>query len=133
MTETNSTSVIEQWGVFELQLSASTRENPYRDVQLTALFASPQRSIKVDGFYDGEDVYRVRCMPDVQGTWRYRTRSTLDALDGIEGTFTCAAPTANNHGPVQVSDTLHFRYADGAPYKPLGTTCYAWTHQTELL
>ncbi len=133
MTDTNNIPIIEQWGVFELQLSASARKNPYHDVHLTALFTSSQRSIKVDGFYDGEGAYRIRCMPDMQGTWHYRTQSTFEALDDIEGTFTCVAPTANNHGPVQISDTLHFRYADGTPYKPLGTTCYAWTHQPELL
>jgi hypothetical protein len=43
------------------------------------------------------------------------------------------APTGNNFGPVRVSNTFHFVYADGELYKPIGTTCYAWTHQTEAL
>lgn len=132
MPETNSTT-IEQWGLFELYLSASTQDNPYRDVELTAHFTSSQRIIEIDGFYDGEEVYRIRMMPDIQGTWHYRTQSNLDMLDGMEGTFTCIPPTQDNHGPVQVSDNLHFRYADGTPYKPFGTTCYAWTHQDESL
>src|SRR5438876_12119019 len=99
MTETNGTTFVEQWGIFELQLSATTPGNPYRDVELTAQFASAQRTIEVDGFYDGEGVYRIRFMPDVQGTWHYCTQSTLDALTGIEGTFVCVAPTSDNHGP----------------------------------
>jgi hypothetical protein len=28
---------------------------------------------------------------------------------------------------------FHFAYADGTPYRPIGTTCYAWTHQGEEL
>lgn len=28
-----------------------------------------------------------------------------------------------------VRHTYHFGYADGTPYCPVGTTCYAWAHQ----
>src|SRR5439155_21306891 len=42
-------------------------------------------------------------------------------------------PGRNNHGPVRVANTFHFAYADGAPYRPIGTTCYAWTHQSQQL
>src|SRR6185436_19095969 len=41
--------------------------------------------------------------------------------------------SVNNHGPVHVAHTYHFAYADGTPYKQLGTTCYVWTHQDEAL
>ncbi|GHO64111.1 hypothetical protein KSC_030030 [Ktedonobacter sp. SOSP1-52] len=30
---------------------------------------------------------------------------------------------------MRVCDTYHFAYADGTPYKQIGTTCYAWAHQ----
>ena len=30
-------------------------------------------------------------------------------------------------------DTFHFAFDDGTPYRPVGTTCYAWTHQDEAL
>jgi hypothetical protein len=32
-----------------------------------------------------------------------------------------------------VRNTFHFAHADGTPYFPVGTTCYAWTHQGEAL
>jgi hypothetical protein len=32
-----------------------------------------------------------------------------------------------------VRNTFHFAYADGTPYFPVGTTCYAWTHQPAAL
>jgi len=127
------THEIEQWSIFELALNGSAEGNPYLDVELKAQFTFKHRVIEVDGFYDGDGVYRVRFMPDTPGTWRYRTHSNRDALSGSEGTFTCTDPTTGNHGPVRVANTYHFAYADGTPYKQIGTTCYVWNHQgTEL-
>ena len=85
------------------------------------------------GFYDGEDVYKVHFMPDLEGAWSFATHSNLDALNGQRGEFTCTPPTGNNHGPVGVIDHYHFAYADGTPYHPVGTTCYVWTHQGDEL
>lgn len=129
----NNSAAIEQWGIFELVLRGGSQGNPYLDVELTARFTHKHRTIEVDGFYDGDGIYRIRFMPDTQGTWHYRTSSNLTALNEHEGTFTCGAPATGNHGPVQVSATYHFSYADGTPYKQIGTTCYAWTHQGEQL
>jgi hypothetical protein len=42
-------------------------------------------------------------------------------------------PSAKNHGPVRVAQTYHFAYADGTPFRQLGTTAYAWTHQDNAL
>jgi hypothetical protein len=133
MTVTNSTANVEQWGIFELELRGSAEGNPYQDVELTAQFAHKHRVIEVDGFYDGDGIYRIRFMPNRQGAWHYHTQSNLDALNGVGGTFPCVAPAAGNHGPVRVSNTYHFTYADETPYKPVSTTCYAWTHQSNEL
>jgi len=119
----------EQWGVFELALSGSAEGNPFREVQFSADFSYKHRIIEVDGFYDGDGVHRVRFMPDVQGEWRYRTKSNRTELDGKEGAFICVAPRPGNHGPVRVANTYHFAYADGTPYKQIGTTCYVWNLQ----
>ena len=68
-------------------------------------------------------------MPDIEGEWRYRTKSNIPVLDDIQGNFTCTPARDGNHGPVVVSNTYHFSYADGTPYFSFGTTCYAWIHQ----
>jgi hypothetical protein len=133
MTGTTNRTDVEQWGVFELELAGSAEGNPFLEVELSAQFSYKHRTIEVDGFYDGDGVYRIRFMPDSQGTWRYRTHSNHDELNGAEGTFTCTAPTPGNHGPVSVANTYHFAYADGTPYKQIGTTCYVWTHQGDEL
>ena len=87
----------EQWGIFELSLTGSAAGNPFLDVQFSAHFSYKHRTIEVDGFYDGDGVYRVRFMPDVQGEWRYVTHSNLAELNGKAGNFTCVAPSADNH------------------------------------
>lgn len=130
---TDSSSTVERWAVFELALSGPTAGNPFVDVTFGAAFSFRNRVVRADGFYDGDGVYRVRCMPDVPGEWRYVTQSNAAALDGVSGSFVCVEAAAGNHGPVSVRNTYHFAYADGAPYVEVGTTCYAWTHQGDAL
>lgn len=119
----------EKWGVFELTFHGPDHGNPFVDVSLSAEFSFEGRTLQTSGFYDGEGVYRIRFMPDAEGIWTYRTRSTARSLDGIEGQFVCSPPLAGNHGPVRVKNTFHFAYEDGTRYIPVGTTCYAWSHQ----
>ena len=126
-------ALVEQWGIFELSLHGSDAGNPFLDVELNAEFSDGERTLTVSGFYDGDGVYKVRFMPDTPGQWRFRTLSNSDALTGKQGAFECAPAAAGNHGPVRVANTFHFAYADGAPYKQVGTTCYAWTHQGDAL
>jgi Domain of unknown function (DUF5060)/Protein of unknown function (DUF4038)/Domain of unknown function (DUF5605) len=126
-------SPVPQWEVFELTLAGPSSGNPFTDVQLTALLSLGNRTVPVDGFYDGNGIYKLRFMPDMQGEWSYRTASNLPELSGKTGRFTCSAALAGAHGPVRVRNTHHFAYADGTPFFPFGTTCYAWVHQPEEL
>jgi hypothetical protein len=120
---------VEQWDIFELVLFASYDGNPFIDISLSAEFYSGDNSVSVMGFYDGEGIFRIRFMPTTQGYWSYRTSSNAMLLDGQAGSFVCIESSPDNHGPVRVHDTFHFAYADGVRYLPVGTTCYAWTHQ----
>ena len=124
---------VEKWDCFELELPAQASGNPFLDVEFEVEFTHAHRSVKVMGFYDGEDVYKVRFMPDMEGAWSFVTHSNLDALNGQRGEFTCTPPTGDNHGPVGVIDHYHFAYADRTPYHPVGTTCYVWNHQGDEL
>ncbi|MET7642467.1 DUF5605 domain-containing protein [Streptomyces sp. NPDC005426] len=51
----------------------------------------------------------------------------------MTGSLEAAAVSAGNRGQVAVDGTYHFAYQDGTRYLPLGTTAYAWTHQTPEL
>ncbi|MDR6808570.1 hypothetical protein J2Y45_005782 [Dyadobacter sp. BE34] len=124
---------VERWERFELTLAGPQTGNPFADVNLSAEFSNGTEKIKVDGFYDGNGQYKVRFMPQKVGEWKYRTISSSKSLNGKTGAFSCIEPGKDNHGPVQVADTYHFKYADGTRYYPFGTTLYAWTHQPEGL
>src|SRR3954469_6185720 len=121
---------VERWDCFELTLPGPAGGNPFVDVFLEARFTGGERTISVVGFYDGDGSYCVRFMPDATGVWQYETKSNIAELNGKTGQFTCTKPSPANHGPVRVANTYHFAHADGTPYVPLGTTCYAWIHQT---
>ena len=117
---------VERWGCFELSLPAAVQGNPF-DVELTATFTNGAASQTVRGFYDGDGTFKVRFMPGTEGTWTYVTASRAGALNRRRGSFVCTAPAEGNHGPVE-PDGLHFKYADGTRYYPVGTTAYDWMH-----
>jgi len=123
----------EKWEVLELSWKGPETENPFSDVSLEAEFHYKNRTYFAQGFYDGEQTYKIRFMPDEEGSWSYRTQSNVAALDGLEGAFECTPPGEGNHGPVHVAETFHFRYADGTPFYHLGTTAYAWALQNPAL
>jgi hypothetical protein len=121
---------IEKWDVFEAAFAGPSDGTPFVDVKLEVEFFRDNRRVAAPGFYDGKGVYRVRFMPDAEGEWTYRTKSSAKALDGLSGAFRCGPPSPGNHGPVRTRNRHHFAYADGTPFFPFGTTCYAWTHQS---
>ncbi len=126
-------TTVERWGVFELELKGPAEGNPFTEVRLSAVFTSGVHTHEVDGFYDGDGTYRVRFMPEAVGAWRYETRSNRWDLTGKVGAFTVAPAGPGNHGPVRVSNTYHFSYADGTPFKQIGTTIYNWLDTPEEL
>jgi hypothetical protein len=124
---------VAKWDIFEACFTGPSTGNPFTDVKLEAVFSQNSRTVRVPGFYDGDGTYKIRFMPDNEGEWQFRTQSSSAELDGGSGSFTALPHGRGNHGPVSVSNRFHFAYADGTPYLPFGTTCYAWTHQPPAL
>jgi hypothetical protein len=124
---------IEKYSVMELTFKGPSSGNPFTEVQISAEFTNLNRTLFCEGFYDGEGIYRIRFMPDEEGNWNYITKSNIEELNGKKGSFDCVANSGMNHGPVKVRNTYDFGYADGTPFYPVGTTCYAWVHQPEDL
>lgn len=124
---------VHQYEIFELSLEGPKSGNPFLDVQLSAEFKLKNRTLFAEGFYDGDGKYKIRFMPDEEGVWKYTTSSNHAPMDGQTGALTCIPPKPGNRGPVSVRDTFHFKYADGTPYLPVGTTAYAWVWQGDEL
>lgn len=117
---------VEKWDVFEITLQGSSAGNPYTEVQLSATFRNGDANKTVRGFYDGDGIYKIRFMPHSAGMWKYKTQSNILKLKGVKGKFKCVPATGNNQGQVQVFGKHHFKYANGEPYYPVGTTLYCW-------
>ncbi len=123
---------VERWGLYEIALDGPSTGNPFDDVRVAATFASDARTIRVPGFYDGDGVYRIRFSPPDLGVWRWTSDSNVTALDGQGGVVRAIEPTRGNRGPVRVTrDGYHFAYADGTPYRQIGTTSYSWALQSD--
>lgn len=121
-----------KWGRYEVDFKHETTQNPFTDVELSATFTHEQsgKSLTVDGFYDGDNTYRLRFMPMEEGKWNYTTHSNVEKMDGNTGYIVCTAPKAGTHGMVKVGDDQDFIYGDGTQYYPVGTTSYAWIHSS---
>ena len=124
---------VEKWGLYEAAFTAPVPGNPFTETSFSAEFRQQNRVLEVGGFHDGDNTWRLRFSPDAEGEWTFTTRSNRAELNGKTGRFVAIPSAGNNHGPVVVNNTWHFAYADGTPYLPFGTTCYAWTHQGETL
>lgn len=124
---------IERWGQYEYCLETKFSGNPYEEIQFGANFIQEDSVQYVDGFYDGNNCFRVRFMPQKLGTWKVQTKSNIPELNEKQDYFKCVPASKNNHGPVRVADNDHFEYADGSSYVPFGTTAYVWTLQSDQI
>ena len=79
-----------RWGRFEMSLvNRGKFADPCTDVTLSVTCESPDgQTVEFQGFYDGNDTWRIRFMPDRVGTWRYEA-SFSDGAVGRKGTFEC--------------------------------------------
>lgn len=125
-------NIVERWSVFEVTVPGKTEGNPFLDHDIFGVFAHKNERVSVSGFYDGEGIYKVRFMPSFEGSYRFTVSGSFSDTV-LQGSFEVKPASGGNHGPVKVAGTYHFAYADGTPYYPVGTTCYAWAHQPQAL
>jgi hypothetical protein len=121
-------NTVEKWCVFEVTVKGRSDKNPFVDYCIKGVFQGKNEKVEVDGFYDGNGIYKVRFMPSFEGNYTFMISGNFNEKT-FNGEFTVTSASKNNHGPVRVANTYHFAYEDGTPYYSIGTTCYVWTHQ----
>ena len=97
---------------------------PYVDVEVTGVFISPTgKELRLQGFWDGAQIWKVRFAPNETGIWHYRTESNEPELIAA-GRFRALPST--RRGFVRVSKTrpYGFEYSDGAPFLLMGDTIW---------
>jgi Protein of unknown function (DUF4038)/Domain of unknown function (DUF5060)/Putative collagen-binding domain of a collagenase len=80
-------------------------------------------TMKHHGFYDGNNVWKIRFAPPAEGQWTITTRSDVLELDNQRLTVVCAPNKSDkNHGKLLVdpANPRHFIYQDGTKYFPVG-------------
>lgn len=75
---------VEKWGMLEISLEGKTEGNPFTDYGIQGTFTGKQERVTVDGFYDGNGIYKVRFMPSFEG--KYTLTVTGSAIDGLSYT-----------------------------------------------
>lgn len=129
-------SAFHVWEKIELTFHAEDRyENPYTEVDVWVDLEGPGFSRRCYGFWDGEDVFRVRMMAPSPGIWHWTSGcSTGDpGLTGQSGRFEAVrwseaekAINPNRRGMIRATENGHaFVYADGTPYFMVGDTWWA--------
>ncbi|MHC4624669.1 MAG: apiosidase-like domain-containing protein [Planctomycetota bacterium] len=124
------------WEKVEIALRAQkSYENPYKEVEVWVDLKGPGFDKRCYGFWDGDNVFRVRVLAAGPGTWRWRSGSNQSdaGLNGKTGQFTAKAwsqveKEANpcRRGMIKASGNGHaFEYADGTPFFLLGDTWWS--------
>lgn len=118
---------VEQWNVWEIAIDGYSDKNPFVDYNIKACFFCKDETVSVNGFYDGDGIYKVRFMPNFAQEYTFKISGSFSKKE-YSGKFSVIAHSPDNHGPV-FARGFHFEYADGKPYYPLGTTAYVWALQ----
>jgi hypothetical protein len=123
--EDNPALEVPRWEMHEFSATGRAQgANPFRDASLVGEFISPSgKTIVAEGFYDGDETWRLRFAPGEEGEWSY-----VLCGHGVEilqrGKLHCTG--ARGHGFIRThpENPYAFAYADGTPFFPMGDTCY---------
>lgn len=132
------------WEKVEIILHADkSYGNPYKEVEVWVDLKGPGFDKRCYGFWDGDNVFKVRVLGTAPGTWRWRSGSNQNdkGLNDKSGSFGAVdwsevqkEKNPCRRGMVKASANGHaFQWADGTPFFltgdtwwPVGTFRYRW-------
>jgi len=145
---------VKPWEVYEITLQSSNLPaNPYsslilpgKPAFLSATFKGTDgkcsgKTMTVQGFWDGNNTWKIRFAPPLPGTWKYETVSADRKMNGKKGQLSVtywteeelkANPT--RRGFVIVNNEVerkgrYFTYSDGTPFLWIADTWWDWTNR----
>ncbi len=120
-------------GMQEITLTTSPEfGNPYFDVDLKVIFTRPDGSeVTVEGFYDGDNTFKVRAYCDAVGNWRWRSTSKNPGLNDKSGSFLVIPSTFKGKLRKHPQDSRQFAYDNGEWFLHIGDTGYRYVTSTE--
>jgi hypothetical protein len=111
------------WDVHDIPIRANkVIPNPF-DISFGALFVNEiGDTMRIPGFYNGNNEWVVRFSSAIIGKWDYETYSEIPELGGVHGTITVnQVRNENYHGAILISpdNPQRFVYEDGTDYLPM--------------
>jgi hypothetical protein len=104
--------------------------NPYdvREVRLDGIFTAPDgNEMKVPGFWDGEEAWKVRFTPSQEGVWTYSLWMTDTRGPGLPAEGNFMVIPSSHHGWLQVGSWVNPEFSsrylvfhDGTPFYGIG-------------
>jgi hypothetical protein len=123
-----------QWEPVVLDFTASKSMTWYNfPLRVTFTHPDSKTQITIDGYWDGDNSWKVRFAPFKSGIWNWKTSSSDSELNNKTGSFNAKSPThsdknnnPNLHGHLKISgDHRRLEYADGTPFLWIGDTNWA--------
>lgn len=135
-------SMTKTWQRWEHALTSSHGyNNPYADVTLRVTYAGPEgQTLQSYGFWDGSDVFKIRCAFPTPGNWRWQvdcSDTTNPGLHHQRGEVEVVEYQGDSalyrRGFLKVSDNRrHLSHADGTPFLWIGDTAWAVPHRASV-
>ena len=127
---------VKVWEKVEITLhSQHSYSDPYNEIDVYVDLEGPGFSKRCYGFWDGDNIFRVRILANVEGKWAWRSGSNQNdaGLNGKEGTFQAVSWTEKEkeenptrRGFARTTSNGHaLEYADGTPFYLLGDTWWS--------
>ena len=77
MSTCKYTESVEKWGTFEAEMPGKHEGNPFTDYAIQGTFKGKEETKTIDGFYDGDGIYRVRFMPSFEGDYTFEIKGSF--------------------------------------------------------
>lgn len=107
---------VPQWGCCEVTVTnKQSYRNCYEEVTLDVTFTKPDgQTVAFWGFYDGDDLWRIRFMPDQIGTWHY-VATFSDGTGRTNGSFNCTESKIPGMITACPKNPIWFGFSGGKP------------------
>lgn len=142
VTEPENIINAQTWIMTELSFeSTKTYADPFNDVDIDLVLVGGGLKYTIPGFWDGENIWKVRFVCPSEGVWFYKTVCT-DAentgLDGRTGRVNCTEYDGEleiyRHGFLSAgSGKKYLTYDDGTPFFYLGDTHWDLGLETQAM
>lgn len=120
-------------GMYEITLQGTDPGEQFdENFYLHVTFTLPDGSERtVEGFHDGEGLYRARAYAMQTGVWQWQTVSSATELDGQSGQFAVVGSELPGKLQKHIDDPYQFEYGNGDWFVHLGDTAYRWVNFAE--